>query len=71
MSCKYCNRKDNDFVPLNKTIDYSGLEMSLNRQGMLRVRYYEQGKYDLWYSEDIVNINFCPICGRKLTEENK
>jgi hypothetical protein len=69
MGCKYCNREDNCFVPLNKTTDYSGIEMSLNRQGMLRVRYYEQGKYDLWYSEDIINVNFCPICGRKLTEE--
>ena len=69
MNCKYCGEKDNGFVLLNETTDYSGIEMSLNRQGMLRARYYEQGKYDLWFSEDIVNINFCPICGRKLTEE--
>lgn len=66
--CQYCeNRGDNDFVLLNKTVDYSGIEMALNRQGMLRTRYYEQGKYDLWFTEDIINVKFCPICGRKLS----
>jgi hypothetical protein len=69
MSCKYCDRKDNDFVSLNDTVDYSGIEMSLNKQGMLRTRYYERSKYDLWFMQDMVNINFCPMCGRKLTEE--
>ena len=68
MSCKFCGRKDNDFVLLNKTIDYSGIEMSLNRQGMLRTRYYEDSSR-IWFSEDIINVGFCPICGRKLTEE--
>lgn len=67
MNCKYCNRKDNDFVILHDTADYSGIEMSLNRQGMLRTRYY--GSNHLWYSEDIVNVKFCPMCGRKFTED--
>ena len=70
MSCKYCSRSDNDFVPLNDTVKYSGIEMSLNRQGMLRTRYYDDSSH-IWLSEDIVNISFCPICGRKLAEENE
>lgn len=68
MSCKLCNRKDNDFVPLNDTTDYSGIEIALNRQGMLRIRYYDDSSH-IWYSEDIVNVKFCPICGRKLMGE--
>lgn len=64
MSCKYCSGSDNDFVILNETSEYSGVEMSLNRQGMLRARYY--GDNDIWFSQEIVNIKFCPICGAKM-----
>lgn len=67
MNCKYCNRKDNDFVMLNDTAEYSYIEMALNRQGMLRVRSYDET--EIWFSEDIVNVKFCPMCGRKFTEE--
>lgn len=66
MNCKYCNRKGNDFVALNNTVQYSGIEIDINRQGMLRVRTYDESDFLL---QDIVNIQFCPICGRKLTEE--
>lgn len=69
MSCKYCGRTDNDFVLLNETADYSGIEISLNSQGMLRGRYYDDSSH-IWFSEDIINIKFCPMCGRKLMEEN-
>lgn len=61
--CKYCEADNNDFVLLNDTSDYSGIEMALNRQGMFRVRYYTEG--DIWFSEDILNIKHCPMCGRK------
>ena len=64
--CKYCNRTDNDFVPLNETLEYSGIEITINRQGMLRVRYYDDPAYGL--AQDIINVKFCPICGRKLAE---
>lgn len=64
--CKYCEHENNDFVVLNDTKEYSGMEIALNRQGILRVRYYELGEYDLWFSEDIMNVEFCPICGRRL-----
>lgn len=63
--CQYCeNRGNNDFLLLNQTKDYSGIEITLNRQGMLRTRYY--GDNDIWFSQEIVNIKFCPMCGRKL-----
>ena len=64
--CKYCGHENNDFVILNDTVEYSNIEMALNRQGVLRVRYFEQGEYDLFYSQDIIKIKFCPMCGRKL-----
>lgn len=62
--CKVCDRENNDFVILNETEDLSFIEMSLNRQGMLRVRLIDnQGRIT---SQDIINIEFCPICGRKM-----
>ena len=68
MSCKYCSRADNDFVLLNKkTVQCSGIGVGINRQGMLRVGYYDEASYV--YMEDIVNISFCPMCGRKLEED--
>ena len=67
MKCAYCDREDNDFVLLNQTTDYSGIEMSLNRQGMLRVRYYTDGS-KVWFSQDIVEIKFCPNCGRAMSD---
>ena len=62
--CKYCEHENNDFVAINETADYSGIEMSLNRQGIFRVRYYEDDSR-IWIDEDILAIKFCPICGRK------
>ena len=40
-------------------------EMALNRQGMLRVRCYADDS-QLWFSQDIVEIKFCPNCGIKM-----
>lgn len=61
--CPYCETDNNDFVMMNQTVEYSGIEMSLNRQGMLRVRFYDRS--DVWFSEDIVNIKHCPMCGKR------
>lgn len=63
--CKYCEHGNNDFILLNETADYSSLEMALNRQGMLRVRYYEDCS-QVWFTEDIINIKFCPMCGKEI-----
>ena len=62
--CQYCKADTNDFVLLNETTDYSGIEISLNRQGILRIRYYEPYE-KLFSSQDFINVKFCPICGRK------
>lgn len=36
--CPYCECGTNDFEVLNQTAEYSGIELSINRQGMLRAR---------------------------------
>lgn len=61
--CQYCETKNNDFVIANQTVEYSNIEIAFNRQGMLRVRCYDES--NIWFSEDIVNIKYCPLCGRK------
>ena len=63
--CNYCEADNNDFVVLNQSIDYSGIEMSFNRQGMLRVRYYDINNLN-FVTQDIINVKYCPACGRKI-----
>ena len=65
--CKYCEHKNNDFVIFNETVYYSNIEIALNRQGMFRVRHYEDDN-QIWFSEDIINIKFCPMCGKEFKE---
>ena len=63
--CQYCEpRACNDFVPMNQTVEYSGIELAVNCQGMLRSRYYDLNG-DTFVVQDIVNIKYCPLCGRK------
>lgn len=62
--CPYCECDTNDFQQLNQTTEYSGIEVSVNRQGMLRVRTYADGD-ELFESQDIVEIKHCPLCGKK------
>lgn len=61
--CEYCE-SEIGFVPINNTVDYSGLEIGLNGKGMLRCRAYMFKRN--FETQDIVNIKFCPMCGRKL-----
>ena len=63
--CPYCDTKTNDFIPINQTVEYSGIEIALNRQGMLRVRVYESGQ-ETFNAQDIVEIKYCPNCGAKM-----
>lgn len=35
MKCPYCESGTNDFVPMNQAVEYSGIEMAVNRQGIL------------------------------------
>lgn len=60
--CGYCNK--HEFEPLNTTVNYSGLEIAISGSGMLRVRNYNFK--DMFETQDAMNINYCPMCGRKL-----
>ena len=68
MGCIYCSCEDNGFIALNDTRIYSGIDLSLNRQGMLRARYYDDE--DNLISEDIVNLAYCPNCGKRFDNGN-
>lgn len=63
IKCDYCGGKDNSFAQMNQNKEYRGIEMALNRQGMLRVRdgCAPNGDFE---TQDIVNIRYCPMCGR-------
>lgn len=66
MRCPYCESETNDFVPMNQTVEYSGIEMSVNRQGMLRVRVLDDdGGFT---TQDIVEIRSCPLCGKRFVK---
>ena len=67
--CDFCGQA---FNVLNKTMEYSGLEIALMRykQGAtLRVRFYPEHAYTTFQTQDIIVIDFCPKCGRKLRTE--
>lgn len=67
--CKFCEHENNDFLIMNPNSDLSCVEIAMNKQGMLRVRSYTESKDLLFDTQDIVNINYCPICGRKLRKD--
>lgn len=63
--CPYCESGTNDFVRINYNVEYSGIEMSLDRFGKLRVRTYINSIDDYFDSQDIIEIKYCPFCGRR------
>lgn len=65
-ACCVCQGDDNGFVPLNNTVDYSTIEIAISKAGMLRARHFPDGYNGLFDGQDIVNIKFCPECGRRL-----
>lgn len=63
MRCSYCESETNDFVPMNQNVECSGIEMAVNRQGMLRVRVLDDdGSFT---TQDIIEIRNCPLCGKR------
>lgn len=62
--CPYCKSGTNDFVRINHTVEYSGIEMSLDMFGTLRVRTYKNSTDDYFDSQDMIEIKYCPFCGR-------
>ena len=65
--CQYCDSDCNDFVVMNQAMEYSGIELAINRQGMLRARYYDVNG-DVFETQDIIEIKYCPLCGRKFNK---
>ena len=64
VKCPYCDMESNDFMPLNQTQEYSGIEIAINKQGLLRVRYYDLNG-DTFETQDIVEVKYCPRCGKE------
>ena len=62
--CPYCEADTNDFILANQTADYSGIEMAINRQGMFRVRTYPNSTDDNFDSQDVIELKYCPLCGK-------
>ena len=61
MSCMYCTKG----YPLPLQSDYSGIEAGfINNDGLFRIRAFDEN--DNLQTQDIVSLNYCPICGRKL-----
>lgn len=61
MSCMYCTKG----YPLPLQSDYSGVEAGfINDNGLLRIRAFDEN--DNLQTQDIVSLNYCPMCGRKL-----
>lgn len=67
--CEFCGQRSSAFVPLNNTALYSGIEIAMNKDGMLRVRYSPENIIG-FDSQDIINVDFCPKCGRKFERNN-
>lgn len=63
MKYPYCESDTNDFISINQTVGYSGVEIAVNRQGMLRARIFDT--YDNLISQDVVEIHNCPLCGKQ------
>ena len=65
--CPYCRSSQ---ALLNTTKEYSGLEFTM-LSNLLRVRYISSDKKDSFETQDVITLNYCPKCGRKLEEKWK
>lgn len=65
MKCEYCNKILPDYRKLSLQSEYSGIEARfLDDKGLLRIRVFDMD--DMMETQDIVRLNYCPMCGRKL-----
>lgn len=64
--CPFCAQCDNRFSALRVPSKYSGIEIAINPQGMLRVRVYDDEGLK---TQDIVHVKYCPMCGQKFKEK--
>ena len=64
MSCKYCEKEKNERYNLdilNKDFGQNYILALIEKDGLYIEDYYDDAK---------VEINYCPMCGRKLVEDN-
>ena len=65
MNCEYCNKMFPNYRKLPLEGKYSGIEARfLDNKGLLRIRVFDVN--DMLEAQDIVYLNYCPMCGRKL-----
>ena len=61
--CGFCNE---EYRVLNTTKEYSDIEIALmTKIRSIRVRAIFD-KTGLFQTQDVIHINYCPMCGRKL-----
>jgi len=62
-----CGCLTEEYLPLTD-VRYSGVEVVLfTKLKFIRVRvYYSEGAEGTFDTQDITNIEFCPLCGRRL-----
>jgi hypothetical protein len=66
--CQYCEGTDGGHISLNgSTVTYSGVELAMSTHCKhLRARSYPNGTDEAFEAMDVVPIEFCPMCGRRL-----
>lgn len=65
MNCEYCNKIFPDYRKLPLQSEYSGIEAGfLDDKGLFRIRVFDMD--DMLDTQDIITLNYCPMCGRKL-----
>lgn len=65
MNCEYCNNIFPNYRKLPLKGEYSGIEARfLDNKGLLRIRVFDVN--DMLEAQDVVYLNYCPMCGRKL-----
>lgn len=68
MSCIICDNKTKSFTQVNQTSDFSGIEISIDGEGLLRVRTYNNVKQMIFENQDFIKLTYCPFCGEKFKE---
>lgn len=63
-NCKYCQKVRDD----NEDLIYAELNGEVVEAVQIR---YKHEKFELWSGICFREINFCPICGRKLNPDYK
>lgn len=69
IKCVFCEGTDGGHNPINDTMPYSGIEIAMSTHCKdIRVRVYPSLGYDGGYEYmDLINIKYCPMCGRALS----